>query len=97
MRVATVGGRQPEPFEVALFSPFTPTMGEKVADRPDEGAFNQFCVRKKPPHPNHLRQVICGNATWQYSVNQRKRLGGEGIQQDTMMPNEQLQNLSAAG
>ena len=33
-------------FEVALFSPFSPTMGEKVADRPDEGAFNQFCVIK---------------------------------------------------
>ncbi len=65
-------------FEVALFSPFSPKMGEKVADRPDEGDFNQFCVRKKPPHPNPLPQVICGNATWPYSVNPRKRLGGRG-------------------
>ena len=50
-RVAGVGGRQPETFEVALFSPFSPMMGEKVADRPDEWAFNQFCVRKKAPSP----------------------------------------------
>ena len=40
--------------------------GEKVAARPDEGASNQFLVRKHPPHPSLPRS--------------RLRLRGMGIQ-----------------
>jgi hypothetical protein len=32
-------------------SPFSPS-GEKVADRPDEGAFVDGSELKRPPHPN---------------------------------------------
>ena len=32
--------------------------GEKVADRPDEGAFEEGRVPERPPHPNRLRS--CG-------------------------------------
>ncbi len=35
----------------ASTSPFSPDSGEKVADRPDEGAFGKGRVRGNPPHP----------------------------------------------
>ena len=38
-------------------SPFFPS-GEKVADRPDEGAFVEGRVLKRPPHPGPLPQCL---------------------------------------
>jgi hypothetical protein len=38
-------------------SPFSPA-GEKVADRPDEGAFVERSVLKRPPHPGPLPQFL---------------------------------------
>ena len=42
------------PPERSLFSP----AGEKVADRPDEGAFVKRSVLKRPPHPGPLPQFL---------------------------------------
>jgi hypothetical protein len=38
-------------------SPFSPS-GEKVADRPDEGAFLEGSVLKRPPRPGPLPQFF---------------------------------------
>ena len=42
------------PPERSLFSP----AGEKVADRPDEGAFVKRSVLKRPLHPGPLPQFL---------------------------------------
>jgi hypothetical protein len=42
-------------------SPFSPS-GEKVAARPDEGAFVEGSVLKRPPHPDPLPPIYCKNA-----------------------------------
>jgi hypothetical protein len=38
-------------FEVAQVSPFSRALGEKMADRPDEGVAETCMFDKKPPHP----------------------------------------------
>ncbi len=56
--------------------PSPPISGEKVADRPDEGAVKDGRVRENPPHP--LPQIVCVNAVPFCSVQPRKRFEGEG-------------------
>jgi len=57
-------------------SPFFP-FGEKVADRPDEGAFEDGGVLKRPPHPGPLPQFFANMLPFNATQHPQKT-GGEG-------------------
>ncbi len=57
-------------------SPFSPS-GEKVAARPDEGAFVEGSVQERPPHPNPLPQFFARTLPCN-TTQHPQRIGGEG-------------------
>jgi len=63
--------------ERAPKSPFSPA-GEKVAARPDEGAFVWDGVLKIPPHPSPLPQFFASILPTNKMLSLRKKIGGEG-------------------
>jgi putative membrane-bound dehydrogenase-like protein len=67
-----------EDSHTAAFVPSPPKSEEKVAFRPDEGAFEQVHVRDLPPYPALSPKSLA--AEWLYSPNaeSRKRFEGEG-------------------
>ena len=75
--------------------PSPPKSGEKVADRPDEGAFEHCNVREKPPHPALSPKSFAATRLCNSDVQTRKRFGGEGTKRCRQTRNSQLQKLSA--
>ena len=62
------------------YVPSPPKSGEKVADRPDEGACSVGSVReeKQPPHPSPLPQFVCEHATQLCGVEYANKLRERG-------------------
>ena len=52
--------------------------GEKVADRPNEGAFLEGSVLKRPPHPGPLPQFFARTPPWDTTLHQQKNRGRGG-------------------
>ena len=75
--------------------PSPPGKGEKVADRPDEGAFEQGSVPEKPPHPTLSPKSFAASRLCNSSVQSRKRFGGEGTKLGHATHNAQLQKPQA--
>jgi hypothetical protein len=68
-----------EPAETALRSlvPSAPKSGEKVADRPDEGASVQVAQKQRPPHPTLSPKSFAAKRLRSPIVQSRKRFEGE--------------------
>ena len=60
----------------AQHTPFSPS-GEKVADRPDEVAFIEGSVVKRPPYPGPLTHFFVRKLPWDPTQHPQKT-GGEG-------------------
>ena len=69
--------------------------GEKVADRPDEGAFEQRRMREKHPHPALSPKSFAASWLRHPSVQCRKRFGGEGTKRGLATKNARLHKASA--
>jgi hypothetical protein len=65
--------------------PSPPKSGEKVADRPDEGAFEKGSVREKPPHPCLSPKSFAASRLCNSSVQTANDLGERG-QNSAMQP-----------
>ena len=59
-------------------SPFSPDSGEKVADRPDEGAFRDGGVRENPPHPALSPKSIAAMLRHRVGCSHANDLGERG-------------------
>ncbi len=53
-------------------------LGEKVADRPDEGFFVGGNAPRRPPHPGPLPQFFCENAAMRSHATSAKNWGRGG-------------------
>ena len=57
--------------------PFSPA-GEKVAERPDEGALLECSVLKRPPHPDPLPQFFARTLPYDTTQHPQKNRGRGG-------------------
>ncbi len=60
-------------------SPFSPASGEKMADRPDEGAHTGRNLLETPSHPNPLPQFVCDDVADHSHFKDTNKMGKRGL------------------